>query len=85
MNVLSAEKKVGVISAMVEGNSIRSVERMTGVHRDTIMRLIVSVGQNCERLLDERMRKLSCRFVQADEIITTSIDTMRLDEREGKE
>src|SRR5713226_6581068 len=70
MNVLSAEKKVGVISAMVEGNSIRSTERMTGVHRDTIMRLVVSVGRNCEALLDERMRKLSCRFVQADEIWT---------------
>ncbi len=70
MNVLSAEKKVGVIAAMVEGNSIRSVERMTGVHRDTIMRLVVRVGRNCEALLDERMRKLSCRFVQADEIWT---------------
>jgi IS1 family transposase len=70
MNVLSEEKKVGVISALVEGNSIRSTERMTGVHRDTIMRLILSVGRNCDRLLDERMRKLSCRFVQADEIWT---------------
>src|SRR6266571_643809 len=70
MNVLSVEKKAGVISALVEGNSIRSIERMTGVHRDTIMRLVVRVGENCERLLDERMRKLSCRFVQADEIWT---------------
>jgi IS1 family transposase len=70
MNVLSEEKKVGVISALVEGNSIRSTERMTGVHRDTIMRLVIRVGRNCERLLDERMRNLSCRFVQADEIWT---------------
>jgi IS1 family transposase len=70
MYELKEEKKVAVIAAMVEGNSIRSVERMTGVHRDTIMRLVVRVGQSCERLLDERMRKLSCRFVQADEIWT---------------
>jgi IS1 family transposase len=70
MYELKAEKRVAVIAAMVEGNSIRSVERMTGVHRDTIMRLVVRVGRSCERLLDERMRKLPCRFVQADEIWT---------------
>jgi IS1 family transposase len=70
MNVLSVEEKVNVLAAMVEGNSIRSTERMTGVHRDTIMRLVVSVGRNCERLLDERMRCLPCRLVQADEIWT---------------
>src|SRR5579863_135725 len=70
MNVLSAEKKLAVVIAMVEGNSIRSVERMTGVHRDTIMRLVVRVGQNCERMLDEKLRGLNCKLVQADEIWT---------------
>lgn len=70
MNVLTMEKKVAVLSAMVEGNSIRSTERMTGVHRDTIMRLVVSVGDNCGRLLNEHMRGLRCRQVQADEIWT---------------
>ncbi len=38
MNKLKKDKQLAVISALVEGNSIRSVERMTGVHRDTIMR-----------------------------------------------
>jgi IS1 family transposase len=70
MNALSMEQKVRILSAMIEGNSIRSTERMTGAHRDTIMRLVVRVGENCERLLDERMRKLSCRQIQADEIWT---------------
>jgi IS1 family transposase len=70
MYTLSTEKKLAVIGAMVEGNSIRSTERMTGVHRDTIMRLVVRVGQGCERLLDERMRGLRCQLIQADEIWT---------------
>jgi transposase-like protein len=39
MNVLSHEKQVAVIAALTEGSSIRSTERMTGVHRDTVMRL----------------------------------------------
>jgi hypothetical protein len=50
MNVLSMDEKVRIIAAMIEGNSIRSAERMTGMHRDTIMRLVVRVGENCERL-----------------------------------
>jgi|SRR6266446_7190166 len=70
MHELKAEKKLAVIAAMVEGNSIRSTERMTGVHRETIMRLVVRTGEHCARLLNERMRRLPCRLVQADEIWT---------------
>src|SRR5260370_12482141 len=57
MNVLPQDKQAAIIAAHVEGNSIRSIERMTGVHRDTIMRLIVRTGQGCARLLDERIKK----------------------------
>ena len=70
MNVLSVEEKVRILSALVEGNSIRSVERMTGAHRDTIMRLTMRAGESCARLLDERMRRLPCHLIQADEIWT---------------
>src|SRR6202035_1669948 len=68
MNKLKSEKKEAVISALVEGNSIRSTERMTGVHRDTIMRLLVDVGSGCARLMDERMRDLELSQVQVDEL-----------------
>ena len=44
MNKLKAERQSAIIAALVEGNSIRSIERMTGVHRDTICRLLVRVG-----------------------------------------
>jgi len=43
------EKKIQVVSALAEGSSIRAIERMTGIHRDTIMRLGVKVGQGCEK------------------------------------
>jgi IS1 family transposase len=62
------EKQVSVISALAEGASIRATERMFGVHRDTIMRLGVRVGQGCERLLDSLMRDLSCERLQVDEL-----------------
>lgn len=69
-NHLKAEKKRAILNALVEGNSIRSVERMTGVHRDTICRLLVQVGEACEQLMKERMRNLNCTDLQADEIWT---------------
>lgn len=70
MNVLSLGKKTEAISALVEGASIRSVERMIGIHRDTIMRLMVRVGNGCASLLDTRLRNLRCQRVQVDEIWT---------------
>jgi hypothetical protein len=49
-NVLNTDKQIAIIAALSEGSSIRSIERMTGVHRDTIMRLGVKVGQGCKAL-----------------------------------
>jgi len=68
MNSLSHDRQCQVIAALVEGNSIRSVERMTSIHRDTIMRLMVRVGEGCDRLMDEMMRGLTCQRLQLDEI-----------------
>lgn len=70
MYTLSVGKKVAVLAAMVEGNSTRSTERMTGVHRDTIMRLVNRTGENCITIMNRRMRNLSSRLIQADEIWT---------------
>ncbi len=67
-NVLPMEKQVAVISALAEGSGIRQIERITGIHRDTIMHLGVRVGNGCARLLDEKMQNLPCRQLQFDEI-----------------
>jgi IS1 family transposase len=67
-NVLNADKQIAVIGALAEGSSIRSIERITGVHRDTIMRLGVKVGQGCATLLDTSMRNLPCNRLEMDEI-----------------
>ena len=67
-NVLATDKKIAIISALTEGSSIRSIERMTGVHRDTIMRLGVKVGQGCTAMMDVTMRDLSCNRLEMDEI-----------------
>ena len=65
---LPMEKADLCLRLLLEGNSIRSIERITNVHRDTILRLLVLAGERCERLMDERIRNLEVDEVQADEI-----------------
>ncbi len=67
-NVLPKDKQIAIIAALAEGSSLRAVTRITGIHRTTIMNLALRVGQGCSRLLDERMRNLTCRYLEFDEI-----------------
>jgi transposase len=68
MNVLKADKKLAVISALTEGCSIRSIVRMTGVHKKTIMKLLVEIGTKCEQIMKEKMYGIRCEAVECDEI-----------------
>jgi hypothetical protein len=67
-NILQSEKKVAAVSMLCEGNSIRSIERITGVHRDTIMRLGLRMGESCQQIMDDKMHDLNCKQVECDEI-----------------
>lgn len=67
-NVLPLEKQIAVVHALAEGNAIRAVERMTGIHRDTVMRLGVKAGENCAKIMDSEMRNLDTKILQFDEI-----------------
>jgi IS1 family transposase len=67
-NVLRREKQEQVIGSLVEGASVRATERITGVHRDTIIRLMLRVGAGCEALMDRQMCNLRCSRIQVDEI-----------------
>ena len=68
MNVLSPETQLRIIAALTEGCSIRATERLTGAHRDTVMRLGIQVGQGCARLHDSMFRDLNVNLLQLDEI-----------------
>jgi IS1 family transposase len=68
MNRVPLGRQVQIINCLVEGNSIRSTEGMTGTHRDTICRLLVEIGDGCAKLMDEQMRELPCRRIEVDEI-----------------
>ena len=65
---LPLDKATMVVSLLTEGSSIRSAERVTGVHRDTICRLLRKVGAKCEALLNRTVAQVPVKDVQADEI-----------------
>lgn len=62
------DKKVMAIKCLVEGNSIRSTERLLGIHRDTLMRLGVRVGQYCQTLPDDLVTHIAADSIQCDEV-----------------
>src|SRR5262245_41470150 len=70
MNVLSREQQLAILSLIVEGNSLRSITRLTGVHRTTIMNLMVRVGNQCRALMNRWMLNLTLNHLQCDEIWT---------------
>jgi IS1 family transposase len=70
VNVLSREQQLACLHLLVEGNSLRSVTRLTRVHRTTVMRLMVEVGAFMRSFLDRTMRNLRLKHCETDEIWT---------------
>jgi IS1 family transposase len=68
MNKLDTAKRTQIISALVEGCSIRSTVRMTGASKNTIAKLLVQLGAACSLYMDGAMRNLSGKRLQCDEI-----------------
>jgi len=68
MNNLPIDRQIAVISALVEGNSIRATVRMTGVAKDTVIKLLAKIGQACAEYQDKSLRNLPCKRIQCDEI-----------------
>ena len=68
MNKLSGEKRTQVVTALVEGCSINATSRMTGVAKNTILKLLAQVGIACADFQDRVLRNLTCKRIQCDEI-----------------
>src|SRR5215212_7902382 len=70
MNRLTTAKRVAVISALVEGCSVRSTVRLTGVAKNTILKLLAEVGAACAAYQHDAIRNVNARRIQVDEIWT---------------
>ena len=65
---LEKSKTLRCLNLLVEGNSIRATERVTDVHRDTILHLLNVVGGHCQKLMDEKIVNIPLERIEADEI-----------------
>jgi transposase-like protein/IS1 family transposase len=65
---LPLDKALFCLQLLTEGNSIRATCRISGVAKDTVIALLVCVGEKCEALLADRLRSVPASDVQADEI-----------------
>jgi IS1 family transposase len=68
MNKLDSATRTHVVSCLIEGCSIRSTVRITGVSKKCVMRLLGEVGAVCAEYQDQVLRNLQCRRVQVDEM-----------------
>lgn len=68
MNKLSVFRRAHIVACHVEGNSIRSTSRMTGAAKNTMISLLVRMGEACVAYQDKAIRNISCKRIQCDEI-----------------
>src|SRR5450631_793659 len=68
MNKLDTTKRAQIVSAIVEGCSIRSIVRMTGASKNTVAKLLVELGAACSQYMNDHMKNLECERLQVDEM-----------------
>jgi len=68
MNKLPLEKRVQILSLLVEGSSLRSISRVAGVSINTVTKLLVDAGSACAAFHDANVRNVAAEKIQCDEI-----------------
>jgi len=68
MNRLTADQRAKVLHMLCEGNSIRSITRVLGVGKNTVIRLLADAGKACMEYHDVNVRNVACNRIEVDEI-----------------
>ena len=68
MNKLSLEKRTQIVGLLVEGNSLRATSRLADVSINTVTKLLVDIGNACQKYHDETVKHLETKRVECDEI-----------------
>jgi len=68
MNKLSRDARIQILGLMVEGMSMRTISRITGASKNTIVKLLEDAGEAFSEYQDRTMRNLTCKRLQVDEI-----------------
>src|SRR5579864_7597751 len=65
---LPVEKTEMVLKLLLEGSSVATVHRVTGIHTGTILKLLVLAGEKCERIMADKVRNVQVRDIECDEL-----------------
>src|SRR5258705_4835357 len=65
---LNEDKALLCLTLLLEGNSVRSIERITGVAKQTVLNLLLLAGERCERVMGQRIKGVAVKDVEADEM-----------------
>ena len=68
---LPEDEIINICKHMVEKNGIRSIERITGHHRDTIGRLLEDMAEHAELMNDYLIQNLDLTPFECDELWST--------------
>jgi IS1 family transposase/transposase-like protein len=63
-------RAIQALSMMLEGMSIRAISRITGLHKTTILSLMVTAAQNAQRVMESRVSNVRSNYVECDEVWT---------------
>src|SRR5439155_8234792 len=67
MNKLNTSERVSIARALVEGNSINSTARITGISKPAVLNLMIQLGDVCRKLHDDKVRNVDAKRIQCDE------------------
>ncbi len=84
-NILKLQKRIAIVAALCEGNSIRATARIVGCSKNTVTKLLVDLGNACSEYQDEALRGLACRRLQVDEIWSFCQMKAKTARRQGRE
>jgi len=65
---LPLDKALFCLNLLAEGNSVRATVRLSGVAKDTVIALLVNIGESCAAFLQGRLQAVEAHDVQCDEI-----------------
>jgi len=68
MNKLSTAKRVQIVAALVEGNSVNATARIVGVSNNTVLKLLADIGEACAAYQDKAFHNLKSKRIECDEI-----------------
>ncbi|MFM8747756.1 MAG: IS1 family transposase [Aestuariivirga sp.] len=68
MKILDRQTRCQILHLLCEGNSVRSVTRLTGASKNTVIKLLIDAGKACMAFHDENVRNVQSKRVQVDEI-----------------